>query len=119
MMERFAVVVPYYNEASYISDTIASLLAQSHPISQLILVDNASTDGSAMICRRVLKGCNIPEVLHLHERRPGRDQRAGASGRGTCAPNSWHLPTPILTIRPTTWPPVLGCFVRGEVAVSA
>ena len=46
IMEQFAVVVPYYNEASYIADTLASLLAQSHPISQLILVDNGSTDGS-------------------------------------------------------------------------
>jgi glycosyltransferase involved in cell wall biosynthesis len=71
MTERFAVIVPYFNEASYIGDTLASLMAQSHRISQLILVDNASTDDSAMICRRALTGCNIPEVLHLHERRPG------------------------------------------------
>jgi glycosyltransferase involved in cell wall biosynthesis len=71
ILEEFAVVVPYYNEASYIGDTLASLLAQSHPISQLILVDNASTDGSEAICRRVLKNCRVPEVLFLHELRPG------------------------------------------------
>jgi glycosyltransferase involved in cell wall biosynthesis len=70
-MEEFAVVIPYFNEASYIADTLASLLAQSHPISQLILIDNASTDGSEAICRRVLANCRIPEVIYLHESRPG------------------------------------------------
>ena len=70
-MEQFAVVVPYFNEASYIADTLASLMAQSHPISQLILVDNGSTDRSEAICRRVLAKSNIPQVLYLHEGRPG------------------------------------------------
>ena len=70
-MEQFAVVVPYYNEAAYIANTLASLLGQSHPIRQLILVDNGSTDGSEAVCRRVLDHCQIPEVLYLHEPRPG------------------------------------------------
>ncbi len=70
-MEQFAVVIPYYNEASYIAETLASLLAQSHPVSQLILVDNASTDGSEMICRRILAKSRIPDVLYLRESRPG------------------------------------------------
>ncbi len=70
-MEQFAVVLPYYNEADYLADTLASLVAQSHPIRQLILVDNASTDGSEAICRRLLADCRIPEVVYLHEPRPG------------------------------------------------
>ena len=70
-MEQFAVIVPYFNEASYIGDTLASLVAQTHPISQLILVDNASTDGSEAVCRRLLEECRIPEVLYLREPRPG------------------------------------------------
>ena len=71
MVEEFAVVLPYYNEASYVRATIASLLAQSHPIRQLILVDNGSTDGSEAICRRQLANCDIPEILFLQEPRPG------------------------------------------------
>jgi glycosyltransferase involved in cell wall biosynthesis len=69
-MEQFAVVVPYFNEAAYIADTLTSLLAQAHPVSQLILVDNGSTDGSEAVCRRVLAGCGI-EVLYLRQPRPG------------------------------------------------
>jgi len=70
-MEQFAVVVPYFNEASYIADTLVSLLAQSHPIRQLILIDNGSTDGSEAVARRVLADCCVPEVLYLHEPEPG------------------------------------------------
>jgi glycosyltransferase involved in cell wall biosynthesis len=70
-MEQFAVVVPYFNEASYIADTLVSLLAQSHPIRQLILIDNGSTDGSEAVARRVLANGCVPEVLYLHEPEPG------------------------------------------------
>ncbi len=45
-MTSLAVVVPLYDKASYIGDAIASLAAQSAPPEQLIVVDDASTDGS-------------------------------------------------------------------------
>lgn len=46
-----SVVLPVYNEETYLADTIDSILAQSHTDFELILSDNASTDGTEAICR--------------------------------------------------------------------
>lgn len=41
-----AVVVPNYNGATFVGATLRSLLAQTHPATEIIVIDNGSTDGS-------------------------------------------------------------------------
>jgi len=69
----FSVVIPYYNEALFLPDTLASWCAQTRKPEQLILVDNGSTDGSEDICRSILAGQDaFPEILYLQEPEPGK-----------------------------------------------
>jgi glycosyltransferase involved in cell wall biosynthesis len=68
----FTVVIPYYNEAGFLPQTLRSLLAQSHLPEQLILVDNGSTDGTEELCRALLESAPIPEIRFLKEPRPGK-----------------------------------------------
>jgi glycosyltransferase involved in cell wall biosynthesis len=51
-MPRVSIAVPAYNSERYIAQSIESLLAQSFGDFELIISDNASTDGTADICRR-------------------------------------------------------------------
>ena len=46
------VIIPAYNEAEFVGDTIRSLLAQSVPPDQIILVDDGSTDSTGDVGRR-------------------------------------------------------------------
>jgi poly-beta-1,6-N-acetyl-D-glucosamine synthase len=46
------VIVPAYNEAEYVGDTLRSLQAQSSPPAEIILVDDGSTDGTGDVGRR-------------------------------------------------------------------
>lgn len=43
---RFSVVIPIYNKEPHIDRSISSVLNQSHPHFELLLVDDASTDNS-------------------------------------------------------------------------
>ena len=45
------VIVPAYNEADCIVDTVNSLLAQTLVAEEIIVVDDGSTDNTAEICR--------------------------------------------------------------------
>ncbi|MGD8414260.1 MAG: glycosyltransferase family 2 protein [Candidatus Latescibacterota bacterium] len=48
---RVTVGIPVYNGEPYLEQAIASLLGQSYPDFELIISDNASTDGTEGICR--------------------------------------------------------------------
>ncbi|MBN2287889.1 MAG: glycosyltransferase [Candidatus Glassbacteria bacterium] len=41
-----SVIIPVYNQAEYLADAVHSALAQSYPSLEVIIIDDASTDGS-------------------------------------------------------------------------
>ena len=45
------MIVPVYNVAKYLSQCLDSLINQTYPEFEVLLVDDGSTDGSAEICR--------------------------------------------------------------------
>ena len=45
------VLVPAYNEAESIADTIRSLQAQTHPVTAIVVIDDFSTDGTGDVAR--------------------------------------------------------------------
>jgi glycosyltransferase involved in cell wall biosynthesis len=49
---RISVVTPSYNQASYIEETLRSILLQDYPDLEVIVIDGASTDGSRSIIQR-------------------------------------------------------------------
>ncbi len=68
----FSVVLPYYNEADFLENTLLSWLNQKRKPDQIILVDNGSTDDSEAVAREVLKNIDSIEVKFLHDPRPGK-----------------------------------------------
>jgi glycosyltransferase involved in cell wall biosynthesis len=52
---RLSVGLPVYNGEKYLAESLDALLGQSYEDFELIISDNASTDGTAGICRRYMK----------------------------------------------------------------
>ncbi|MFD4369008.1 glycosyltransferase family 2 protein [Rhodococcus sp. NPDC058521] len=52
MTPRVSVVVPAYNNAEYIAETIDSILTQTYQDFELIVSDHSSTDGTMEVLRR-------------------------------------------------------------------
>jgi cellulose synthase/poly-beta-1,6-N-acetylglucosamine synthase-like glycosyltransferase len=48
---RLTIIVPAYNEAQSIADTVKSLQSQSRPPERILVVDDCSTDATAAIAR--------------------------------------------------------------------
>lgn len=53
MSPKISVLCPIYNGAARLEDAVRSIIAQTEPDWELLLLDDGSTDGSAEICRRL------------------------------------------------------------------
>ncbi|MGB7339227.1 MAG: glycosyltransferase family A protein, partial [Phototrophicaceae bacterium] len=49
MTDRVSIIIPAYNSATYIRETLDSCLAQTYPALELIVIDDGSTDATVAI----------------------------------------------------------------------
>ncbi len=54
-----SIIVPVYNVKPYLEKCLASIAAQTYPNKEVILVDDASTDGGGPPLRRVGGLCRV------------------------------------------------------------
>ena len=47
-----AAIIPVYNGAAFVADAIESVLAQTHPVAECIVVDDGSTDATPDVVGR-------------------------------------------------------------------
>jgi glycosyltransferase involved in cell wall biosynthesis len=74
MALRLSVIVCAHNEASYLSACLYSILAQTRPADEILLINNASTDETRLVAQQV------PNVRVVDEPRKGLP-RARETGR--------------------------------------
>ncbi len=75
MPPLISIVIDNYNYAAYLAQSIDSALAQTYPLVEVIVVDDASTDGSRQIIERY--GHRVVSVLQPVNRGQGAAFNAG------------------------------------------
>ncbi|MGW3447901.1 bifunctional polysaccharide deacetylase/glycosyltransferase family 2 protein [Streptomyces sp. NPDC001076] len=65
--EPVSVLVPAYNEAKCIENTVRSLAASEHPV-EILVVDDGSTDGTA----RIVENLHLPGVRVIRQENAGK-----------------------------------------------
>jgi glycosyltransferase involved in cell wall biosynthesis len=63
-----SVVVPAYNAEMLIATSLQAIIAQDYPNLEIIVVNDASTDGTETAARRVLANCGRPFSVITHKK---------------------------------------------------
>lgn len=66
---RFSVIMPLYNKVAYVEKAILSVLEQTYPHYELIVVNDGSKDNSAIIAEELLK--DIPNARLINQENAG------------------------------------------------
>ena len=66
---RFSVIMPLYNKAAYVEKAIRSVLGQTYPHYELIVVNDGSKDNSAVITENLLK--DVPNACLINQENAG------------------------------------------------
>ena len=64
--EKVSVIIPVYNCENYISAAVESVLAQTYPVHEIIVVDDGSTDGTGLALE-----CYTGEVRYIRQENRG------------------------------------------------
>jgi glycosyltransferase involved in cell wall biosynthesis len=58
--KRISVIVPNYNHEKFLEKRLKSILNQTYEIDELIFLDDASTDNSVKLAKKILKDASFP-----------------------------------------------------------
>src|SRR5262245_51225319 len=72
---RTSVVIPAFNAERYLSDAVNSVLGQSHPATEIVVVDDGSTDATPEIAK------SFASVTYVRQANAGV---AAALNHGSC-----------------------------------
>jgi glycosyltransferase involved in cell wall biosynthesis len=75
-----SVIVPNYNHARYLEERLRSLFEQTYLPHEIIFLDDASTDGSAILAQRLATRSPIPFHLVANDRNSGSPFRQWLRG---------------------------------------
>lgn len=82
MRPKVSIIMPAFNTGDYLPEAIASALAQSEPSLEVIVIDDASTDNTAEVARRI-NDERVRLLINSENRGPGFSRNRGlASARG-------------------------------------
>lgn len=60
-LPKISIIIPSYNKASYISETLKSIVSQKYPNLEVIIRDGGSTDGTVEIIKKYAK--RYPDLI--------------------------------------------------------
>lgn len=81
-----SVVVPLYNQGQYLEEAVRSVLYQTQPRWEMIIVNDGSTDRSLSDAKKLLSSLNDPRIRIVSQANMGKGKTRNRGVRETTAP---------------------------------
>ncbi|PCJ37924.1 MAG: hypothetical protein COA75_01515 [Cellvibrionales bacterium] len=74
---KISAVIPTYNNAAFITEAIDSILAQSHPVDEIIVVDDGSSDHSEALIKAIAQKTDKLTYIKQQNQGPSSSRNRG------------------------------------------
>ncbi len=81
-----SVVVPLYNQGRYLEEAVHSVLTQTQPRWEMIIVNDGSTDDSLKLAKAILQKANDPRIRLVSQPNSGKGKTRNRGVAETSAP---------------------------------
>lgn len=81
-MAKICVIIPAYNQGHYLGEAIESVLKQTYPDFELIVVDDGSTDNTREVTTHILD----PRLIYIYQENRGLSAARNTGIRNSSAP---------------------------------
>lgn len=61
--KRISAILPCFNHANYLHERISSILAQTRPVDEIVFLDDASSDESLSLAKKLLARAHCPTLI--------------------------------------------------------
>ena len=75
--ELISIVIPVYNASDFIQKAIDSVVCQSYPFIELIIVNDGSTDNSLAIIKKAKKRFKFIKIINQQNQGAGEARNSG------------------------------------------
>src|ERR1700748_3099533 len=79
MSSLVSIIIPCYNSAVYIEETLRSVIAQTYKQWECIIVDNGSTDATAALVKKIVEQHPAIQYYSVPEKGVSRARNYGIS----------------------------------------
>lgn len=76
---RLSVVIPCYNVEAYVQEAIDSVVGQSSPADEIVIVDDGSTDGTGRLVEELYGRLDNVRIIHTENRGLGAARNVGTA----------------------------------------
>jgi glycosyltransferase involved in cell wall biosynthesis len=116
--QKVSVIVPNYNHAPYLEERLRSIFDQTHPPHEVIFLDDASTDESVAVARRLSSESPLPVRFVLNESNSGSTFRQWLKGIDLAGGDLVWIAESDDTCRPELLERLVSAFVDPEVTLA-
>ena len=74
---KISAIIPTYNNAEFIEEAINSILAQSHPVDEIIVIDDGSSDNTETLIQTIRQKTDKLSYIKQHNQGPSAARNHG------------------------------------------
>lgn len=117
-MTRISAVLPCFNHSQFLPERIRSILSQTRPVDEIIFLDDASTDDSVSLARKLFSEVDCPVIIEPNSINSGSPFKQWNKGVGLASGDLVWIAETDDSCHPFFLETLLNCYIHNRATLA-